>query len=410
MEVENERNLLQQADRIASLSECFTWLQQCDECIKQLEECSRAKRPRLTVGHRQSLVARIARLEGAKTRLQRRFMPSCSDCASTSDENNVERLVWQDIDTAFENRVLTGVVINLHHIEPRRFLEDAGGVVIERVRDIIERHGCVKVNTAFNGEFVTGDKRANKSINTKNYELFPTSDLDEWYERYIIEPTLALLDEFQERDSGWALSRILNLTVNVNRYNPMRAGCHITLPREIMSKRAVINVKSTDNACFAWSMVAALYPAEGHSERMSSYPHYTTVLTFDDIEFPMTLKNIGKFERLNNVSINVYGIEEQKILPLRLTDNKREKHVNLLYVQDPQDDNIGHFTLIKNLSRLVSSQLNERNGKKYICDRYVYHIIMNTFVFFPTVKSNKIFSLFMQVFASFSFDRQVGCP
>jgi len=74
---------------------------------------------------------------------------------------------------------------------------------------------------------------------------------------------------------------------------------------------------------------------------MSSYPHYTTVLTLisDDIEFPMTLKNIGKFERLNNVSINVYGIEEQKILSLRLADNTREKHVNLLYVQDSRDDN-----------------------------------------------------------------------
>jgi len=140
--------------------------------------------------------------------------------------------------TAFENRVLTGVVINLHHVEPRRFLEDAGGVVIERVRDIIERHGCVKVNTAFNSEFVTGDKRANKSENTKYYKLFRTSDLDEWYERYIIEPTLALLDEFQERDSGWTLSRILNLTVNVNRFNPIRAGCHITLSREIMLKPA----------------------------------------------------------------------------------------------------------------------------------------------------------------------------
>jgi len=386
MEAENERNLLQQADRVASLSECFTWLQQCDECIKQLEEHSRAKRPRLIVGHRQSLVTRIARLKGARTRLQRRFMPSCDDYASTSDGNNAERLVWQDIDAAFENRVLTGVVINLHHIEPRQFLEDAGGVVIERVRDIIEGHGCVKINTAFNGEFVSGDKRANKSVNTKNYELFRTSDLDEWYERYIIEPTLALLDEFQERDSGWALSRILNLTVNVNRYNPMRAGCHITLPREIMLKHAIINVKSTDNACFAWSVVAALYPAESHLNRMSSYPHYMGVLTFDDIEFPMTLKNIGKFERLNNISINVYGIEEQKILPLRLTDNKREKHVNLLYVQDPRDDNIGHFILIKNLSRLVSSQLNKCNGKKYICDRYVYHIIMNTFDSFPTAK------------------------
>jgi len=85
----------------------------------------------------------------------------------------------------------------------------------------------------------TGE-RANKSINTKNYELFRTFDLNEWYERYIIEPTLALLEEFQEHDSGWALSQILNLTVNVNRYNPMRTECRITLPREIMLKPAVM--------------------------------------------------------------------------------------------------------------------------------------------------------------------------
>ncbi|KYN23123.1 hypothetical protein ALC57_04464, partial [Trachymyrmex cornetzi] len=40
-------------------SECFAWLQRCDECIERLEELCRAKRPRLTVGHRQSVVARI---------------------------------------------------------------------------------------------------------------------------------------------------------------------------------------------------------------------------------------------------------------------------------------------------------------------------------------------------------------
>jgi len=64
----------------------------------------------------------------------------------------------------------------------------------------------------FNGEFVTGDKRANKSINTKNYELFRTLNLREWYEHHVIEPMLAALEKFQERDSGWALSRILDLT------------------------------------------------------------------------------------------------------------------------------------------------------------------------------------------------------
>jgi len=86
----------------------------------------------------------------------------------------------------------------------------------------------------------------------------------------------------------------------------------------------------------------------------------------------MTLNQIKKFENLNDISINVYCIEKQKellILPIRLTDTKREKHVNLLYMQD---DNEGHFASIKNLSRLISSQLNKKKHKKFFCNRYVY--------------------------------------
>jgi len=53
------------------------------------------------------------------------------------------------------------------------------------------------------------------------------------------------------------------------------------------------------------------------------------------------LKDIPKFERLNLVS-NVYGIENKQILPLRLTGNKKEKHVNMLYLQNPRNDSV-HF-------------------------------------------------------------------
>ena len=182
--------------------------------------------------------------------------------------------------------------------------------------------------------------------NTKNYELFRTSDLCEWYERRVIEPTLASLEEFQERDSGWALSRILDLTVNINKYNPIAAGCHIKLPREIMMKRAVINVQSNDNACFAWSVVAALHPAARDVGRESSYPHYATVLNLQDIEFPVTVNQIKKFELANDISINVYCLEkENNIVPIRLSAQKKDRHVNLLYVQDPQDDNVGFIIL-----------------------------------------------------------------
>src|SRR5580765_1593749 len=171
--------------------------------------------------------------------------------------------------------------------------------------------------------------------------------------------------------------RILDLTVNINKYNPMHAGCYIKLTRKIMLKRAVVNVKSNDNACFAWAVIAALYPAERDAERESPYPHYTTVLNLQGIEFPVTVNQIKKFEHANNISINVNTLIPRNhgnvgIVPIRLSELKKDKHVNLLYVEDPQNNSVGHFTWIKNLSRLVSSQLTAGKRKSYICDRYVY--------------------------------------
>ena len=359
-----DANLWEQSARVNSAEEYIVWEQQCDKYIESLEEQSRIKRPRLAIGVRQSLVAQIARLESLKNAVRKRFVHV--GAGSSVRDNG---LVWREIDTAFESRILTGVVINSIHIEPRQFLEDAKDIVLKHVQKVMQKHFTVKVNTMFNGEFVSGDKRANKSIGTKNYELFRTSDLREWYEHRVIEPTLASLEEFQERDSGWALSRIINLIVNINKYNPMRAGCYIKLPRDIMMKRAVVNVQSKDNACFAWAVVAALYPTERHMERESSYPHYTTVLNLQDIEFPVTVNQIKKFEQANNVSINVYSIENG-IIPMRLSQQKKDRHVNLLYVQD--SNGVGHFAWIKNLFRLASSQLSKSDHKKYICDRYVY--------------------------------------
>ena len=128
------------------------------------------------------------------------------------------------------------------------------------------------------------------------------------------------------------------------------------LPREIMLKKAVINVRSMDNACFVWSVVAALYPVKSHVNRKSSYPDYTTVLNLEGIKFPVTLKQITKFELLNDISINVFTERERGgkkdgniIVPLGLIKEKKEKYVNLLYLQESRRDDenvIGHFTWI----------------------------------------------------------------
>ena len=368
-----ERQLLDQSARLISQEEYLAWEERCNECIESLEEQSRVKRPRLSIGVRQSVVARIARLEGLKHSLRGRFVREGAGHSSTG-------LLWREIDAAFESRVLTGAVLNSNYIEPRNFLQDAATIVLEHVQSALRKRRSLKVNTVFNGEFVTGDKHACKSINTRNCELFRTSDLQEWYQRCVVEPTLASLEEFQERDSGWALARILNLIVNVNKYNPLRAGCHCKLPRELLLKKATISVQSPNNACFAWAVVAALHPTERDTARPSSYPDYASVLNLEGIEFPMSLGQIGKFERQNDISINVYSFEMEMekskkgstVFPLRLTNQKRDRHVNLLYTPNQEHGDVGHFVWIKNLSRLVSAQLSRHEKKKFICDRYVY--------------------------------------
>ncbi|KAL3268684.1 hypothetical protein HHI36_007787 [Cryptolaemus montrouzieri] len=138
-----------------------------------------------------------------------------------------------------------------------------------------------------------------------------------------------------------------------------------------------------------WSIIAALYPSNSHTDRMSSYPHPSTIFDFEDISFPITLNNIKKFEQKNNLSINVFSLELEKrgdfiVVPTRLTPSKIvNRHVNLLLIQDKyfprneenrfknEDGDIEikyHYVLIKNLSRLVSNQLHKRR-KLYICEQ-----------------------------------------
>ncbi|XP_077258529.1 uncharacterized protein LOC143895350 [Temnothorax americanus] len=155
----------------------------------------------------------------------------------------------------------------------------------------------------------------------------------------------------------------------------MHAGCWFEIPQWIKVKKAVINVHSYDNACFAWAVISALYPALRNVDRCGSYPYYATV---QGIEFPMTLRQISRFERLNDISVNVFTTwrkgRNDEIVPLQLTNDKKDRHVNLLYLSDSRNNsNGGHFACIKNLSRLLGSQLNRSKNMKYICDRCLHY-------------------------------------
>ena len=63
------------------------------------------------------------------------------------------------------------------------------------------------------------------------------------------------------------------------------------------------------------------------------------------IQYPVDIKDIGKFEHQNNISVSVYGSEDKKIFPLGITTvTVARDHLNLLYITAGETS---HYILVK---------------------------------------------------------------
>ena len=364
-------------------------------CSKLLKECTSAWRnlnKRLksakSVSDKAHITACLAQIKGFQHHLKDKKVGGGTGVRRL--ETATHRVKWNDVDSAFTSRIRTGVITNVRHKEVLLFLDDCATLFIRKIRVMLKNNDALKVNTVLCGEFQISKAdeilEEVKYLNTANAAIHGNTDLKQWFTEKVIQPLQTDLGEFQERFSGWALSRVLHLSININKYNPLRAGTYIKLPRQIAIKKACVNVQNVDNICFAWAVVSALYPTISNINKPSSYPDPKTVLNLKGIRFPIALRQIPQFEAENSISINVYRLQKDRrnfqLCISYLTKTKQDKHVNLLLLQDSYPDNDEmtnlitpkyHFVWIKNLSRIVSKQLSKRNGEKYICDRCLHY-------------------------------------
>ena len=84
------------------------------------------------------------------------------------------------------------------------------------------------------------------------------------------------------------------------------------------------------------------------------------------IEFPVSLKDIDKFEKSNDLSVSVFVYEKGYVYPLRISSKQRERVVDLLLISDDEKQ---RYCLIKSLSRLLASQFSKTKCKRYFCRR-----------------------------------------
>lgn len=83
---------------------------------------------------------------------------------------------------------------------------------------------------------------------------------------------------------------------------------------------------------------------------IQQYYPYENDLNLNGITFPTPISKIQKFEKQNNISINVFGYEND-FFPLYISElESANANVDLLYVE--QDGN-SHYCLIKDLNRVL---------------------------------------------------------
>ena len=188
---------------------------------------------------------------------------------------------------------------------------------------------------------------------------------------YIImaERILEKMATFQSMGSGWRLYSIIKLELHTTRYNPLRGETWIPLPKELANKKAIINMKNKDNKCFLWCGLRALNPREKDSQRIDKkLKEKENTLNMDRIEYPVSLKDLNKFEKQNpTISITVFGYKGKSVYPLRNSDKMDREHKIVLMLIEK--DGVQHYCLVKNVSRLLSSQVSKHKEKSYFYDR-----------------------------------------
>lgn len=315
-------------------------------------------------------------------------------------------------ESAFEKRIHTFAIVNNNHGDILEFMRAAFPIYQSELLRNLEVHNIVKSMTILVAEFekqittINENDASNGSeertiketlyFPTPNMMIDLTVDLNEHFQTNIIEEITKCVENTAIRGSGFTLSRIIELNVNICSYQPLSGSSFIETPRKIKLKKALVNVRNEeDHMCFMWAILSALHPAAKNQNRLTHYLKYRNELNFNGIEFPVRLNDIDKFERLNSsISVNVYFYNEEDdlICPLRVSTEIKRHHIHLLLIfktNHADDNNMrtatttaskiklmlddgqiqSHYCWIKCLSRLVSSQLNSHGHKNYICDR-----------------------------------------
>ena len=223
----------------------------------------------------------------------------------------------------------------------------------------------VRAQTATFIRFMKGDELITLAFSSRMTPVYYLNDIDSLVQS-MIEHMTQQVENPALSDSKLVFDRIMYMDIRMYRLNLTRGSSYISLPDWLAKKKAILNPKNLDEKCFKWAVIAALKWGEidSHSERISKLRHYENEFDWSGMKYPVSVKDISKFETTNRIGVNVLALNG-RIPYICRKGTDYDRVVNLMIIEDKEKK---HYVAIKSLERSLSMDNSKHKESQHFCN------------------------------------------
>ena len=246
------------------------------------------------------------------------------------------------------------------------FFNRIGKRLIELIERELKTRTSARIQTTAWIRFVRdneeGQGRIELAFNSSMTSVYRGSETDQIVDRMIANMKFQI-ENPALLNSRFVFDEFLYLDVNFHQLNLTRGSSYLPLPDWLARKKVIVNPHNDNKECFKWSVIAAEKAGMKDPQRVSNLRKFMDNYDWSGLEFPVSIKDIGKFETRNDISVNVLAVEGRDIY-IHRNGRTMGREINLLTVSE---DGINHHTVIKSLSRLLKSINTKHKCKQHFC-------------------------------------------
>jgi Rho termination factor, N-terminal domain len=274
-----------------------------------------------------------------------------------------------EVREALKGTVKQYIIEGVAGYDVKPFLDEIRPIIV----DLLTKNRQVKVYFVLSCDMERVDIKTSEKITTeahfhsKSATNLESTDVNSLYSNSA-DKMMENMANYQSQGSNWRFKSVVKLTANTIAYKPFKGSSHIPLPPILANKKAIVNMENKDDQCFKWCITRALNPIQRDSERITKQlREQSKTLDWRGIEFPVAVDaNVYvKFEKNNNVNINVFGYEEYVgVYPIYIS--AQFETVDLLLISDGDKK---HYCWIKNLNKLMANRTDKSHNSMHYCKR-----------------------------------------